>query len=289
MNYQVDYYRKYLTYKKKYLQLKNYQFGGGDVFEHRGEQYQFYFFHAGTKPDEDFVEVLKNSAIFEEVEKFYIDYDGYRMHVTKNNEKYKVFSLSVRNYAIEKNRKSEINEIMKEINTLLDNQQIIIHKTISKEPIFSPGLPKDFNSKKEWWYAYLKHVNTNKVIGEYMGRMNLDRYTRLYNVYSVVEIEPKYQGRGLCTPFAEKTYRQLINTLNVQYINIHVAVEKDFSKYACQCYVGAALLCKLRCFIDGKEVFEKTTCGVFNNSMYVIFTNGIMIDDEMKQTSRTMF
>jgi hypothetical protein len=131
------------------------------------------------------------------------------------------------------------------------------------------------------WVSYLKDNITGKIIGSYEGYTKIDNSSRKYNDTSMIELHPNYQGKRLCEPFSRMTYCAVVQKLGVQYLFIKVTAENKVG--ACRCYVGAALSCGLRCFLNGGEIFNKDSCSIYttNDNSSLILTNNIDLDNDM--------
>lgn len=289
----INYYKEYERYKRKYQKLTkvNIHIGGGDDLEKMG--YQYYFFHTEFTPDEQFNELLRRSDIRIEkdaIEK-YIIYDGYEIKVIQGNGNYKVNQWIIHQYAKSKNiiSKEEIMKLVDEINSKLDKHEFKINERQIRVIDYSFDVSNQFPIPNKFqrqysiipWVALLKHIESDKIIGYYAGNVVTDERGRRYNTGSIIELEQSYHGKHLCTPFVTKTYSSLINELKLEYLYISVAASN--TKYACNCYVKAALFNKLRCFIDGVEITKYNECALFDvyPNAKLTFTTSIGMEDDI--------
>jgi hypothetical protein len=219
----------------------------------------------------------------EKVDRYYLPYEGYKIRVSYHDGKYTTNPFHLRvDYLKPKQiniSDSEIKQFVLELNKLLEGK---LKNTVEKETIeitiniFSVNLPDNFY--KEWgaWFSCLKDNKTNKIIGSYEGIATFDKNNRKYNIRSGIQLHLKYQGKGLCEPFCRMTNCEVVQKLGVEYLLIHVAADNRVG--ACRCYIGVALHCALRCFIDEKEVFNKDSCNIYtdkNYSLILIHINDI--------------
>ncbi len=230
----------------------------------------FYFFYNNGidmyGPNQQFLKLMKNSSEKEFVGIYYdlINYDGYNIRIDRLNDGHEVNREFLKeDYILPKYGeklscdREFVSKITKKINYLLKgilaNQwKIDLYRV--ERMIYDVSLGIDFSIKSGSWFSCLKDKNTDLIIGVCRGIVLIDQKLRPYSYFSYIGIHPNNRDQSLCQDFAKHTYWEIIKKWGVKYFIIN---NQFYPWPPYRYYIGGALDCGFRCFIDKKEIFGK--------------------------------
>ena len=116
------------------------------------------------------------------------------------------------------------------------------------------GFPKSPGSKDiAKWIAYIKYNKDDTFVGVCHGVFRIYN-EHVFSYLMMIELEETFQGKGLCKPFSNFIYNNLIRYAD--YIIMEI-VSKVYI-LACMCYVKAAVLNNLKVYKKDKNEKEYT-------------------------------
>lgn len=255
---------------------------------------KYLFLHSGQLPPDQLVLDSVDRLLIPKYD-YFITIEGTELEVIPvDKNTYRIQSSAVYKYFRDHNlpyHDSARDKFIREINEDIDNDPSLVYRRESGDEQyieFEPFIPAYYLEKSYSWISYMIDNQTEKIIGIYHGYGQIDKLGRLYNKFSKIEIHPQYQGRGLCTPFSQFTYYNVVAQLGITYLNIHMAAKIKYG--ACKCYVNAALNSQLRVFVNGsgqfREIVSPDDCVIYNKfpETKMIITNGIDYDRIMEGT-----